>query len=86
MFSGEQTNVLTRQQLKLDWLECEQKTSICIVIETGFFDSLFSVLRSLAGREEQCAVCVLRVSCFRREKQRPRLQKKLLSFQIFTRA
>lgn len=86
VFSCEQTNVLTRQQLKLDWLECEQKTSICIHIETGFFDSLFSILRSLVARETQYAVRLLCVSCYKREYQRPRLQAKLLSFQVFTRA
>lgn len=45
-------NVLTRQQLELDWLGKRTKTSICIVVGTGFFDSLFflrSPFASLIG-------------------------------------
>lgn len=49
VFSSKQTNVLTRQKLKLDWLKSEQKTSICKPVGTGFVVSLFSVFHPLAG-------------------------------------
>lgn len=60
-------NVLTRQQLKLDWLKVEQKLAFSAVVETGFVASLFFVRfsasfadRRLAEQETRYAVFWLR--------------------------
>jgi hypothetical protein len=76
-FSLNKQNVLTRLQLKLDWLETCRKTSICIVVETGFLVSLVFLrplfVPSLIGRTRN-STCTFSLSWKekRKEEKRPR--------------